>query len=64
MLLGLEHVGMTVGNVDRSLSFYVNLLGLRPGVRRRGRNGDVVAFLGSGVSARKTEGGLSRREDF
>jgi glyoxylase I family protein len=45
MLMGFEHVGMTVGNIDRSLHFYVELLGFTLVVRRRGRNGDEIAFL-------------------
>jgi glyoxylase I family protein len=45
MLMGFEHVGMTVGNVDRALRFYVDLLGLSLVVRRRGQNGDEIAFL-------------------
>lgn len=45
MLIGFEHVGMTVGNVDRALRFYVDLLGLTLVVRRRGQNGDEIAFL-------------------
>ena len=45
MLRGFEHVGMTVGSIDRSLHFYVGLLGLSLVVRRRGRNGDEIAFL-------------------
>tara|TARA_R110002124_G_scaffold144122_15_gene309069 strand:- start:18492 stop:18884 length:393 start_codon:yes stop_codon:yes gene_type:complete len=45
MLKGFEHVGMTVKNIDKSLAFYVDLLGLELVVRRRGRNGDELAFL-------------------
>ncbi len=36
---------MTVANIDRSLAFYVDLLGLKLVVRRRGLNGDEIAFL-------------------
>ena len=45
MLTGFEHVGMTVANIDRSLAFYIDLLGLKLVVRRRGKNGDEIAFL-------------------
>ncbi|MDF2797536.1 MAG: lactoylglutathione lyase [Devosia sp.] len=45
MLKGFEHVGITVKNIDRSLAFYVDLLGLELRVRRRVFNGDELAFL-------------------
>ena len=45
MLKGFEHVGITVKNIDKSLEFYVELLGLRLLVRRPGQNGDEMAFL-------------------
>lgn len=45
MLKGFEHVGMTVKNIDKSLGFYVDLLGMELVVRRRGRNGDELAFV-------------------
>lgn len=45
MLKGFEHVGITVKNIDKSLGFYVDLLGMALIVRRRGRNGDEVAFV-------------------
>lgn len=48
MLLGFEHVGMTVSNIDRSLAFYVDLLGLKLVVRRPGRNGHDICFLDAG----------------
>ncbi|WP_309082910.1 VOC family protein [Chelativorans sp.] len=48
MLKGFEHVGMTVRNIDRSLAFYVDLLGMELVVRRPGRDGDEVAFLSAG----------------
>lgn len=48
MLTGFEHVGMTVKNIDHSLAFYVDLLGLKLVVRRRGLNGDEIAFLDAG----------------
>lgn len=48
MLIGFEHVGMTVGSIDRAIGFYVDLLGLKLVVRRRGMNGDEIAFLDCG----------------
>jgi len=45
MLKGFEHVGITVKNIDKSLAFYVDLLGMELVVRRRGRNGDELAFV-------------------
>lgn len=45
MLKGFEHVGITVKNIDKSLEFYVELLGLKLLVRRPGQNGDEMAFL-------------------
>lgn len=39
------HVGMTVSSIDRSLAFYVDLLGLRLVDRRPGTQGDEVAFV-------------------
>ncbi|WP_108398619.1 VOC family protein [Devosia submarina] len=45
MLKGFEHVGITVKNIDKSLAFYVDLLGLKLLVRRPGQNGDEMAFL-------------------
>lgn len=45
MLTGFGHVGMTVANIDRSLSFYVDLLGLTFIARRRSAYGNELAFL-------------------
>lgn len=42
------HVGMTVSSIDRSLAFYVDLLGLRLVDRRPGTQGDEVAFVDAG----------------
>ncbi|AMM86136.1 VOC family protein [Martelella sp. AD-3] len=50
MLKGFEHVGMTVSNIDKSLNFYVDLLGLKLTVRRRGQDdsGFEFCFLDAG----------------
>jgi len=50
VLKGFEHVGITVRNIDRSLAFYVDLLGLKLVVRRPGLHGDEIAFLSAGNS--------------
>ncbi len=42
------HVGMTVSSIDRSLAFYVDLLGLNLVDRRPGTQGDEVAFVDAG----------------
>ncbi len=42
------HVGMTVSSIDRSVDFYVGLLGLRLVDRRPGTQGDEVAFVDAG----------------
>lgn len=48
-LVGFEHIGMTVSNIDRCLAFYVDLLGLNLVVRRHGPNADnEVCFLQAG----------------
>jgi glyoxylase I family protein len=47
MLIGFEHVGMTSGDMDRSIAFYRDLLGLT--LRLRKANADnEVAFLDAG----------------
>lgn len=47
MLIGFEHVGMTVSDLDRSLAFYQRL-GLKLVLRKRQSNGGEVAFLDAG----------------
>ena len=47
MLLGFEHVGMTVSDMDRAIDFYCGLLGLRLALRRTTAGGDL-AFLDAG----------------
>lgn len=42
------HIGMTVSSIDRSLAFYVDLLGLRLVDRRPGTQGDEVCFVDAG----------------
>ena len=44
MLLGFEHVNMVVSDLDRTLHFYVDLVGFRLKVRKQTGNGEV-AFL-------------------
>lgn len=48
MLVSFEHVGMTVSNIDRSLAFYVDLLGLKLVMRRPARDGHEICFLDAG----------------
>ena len=46
MLRKFEHVGLTVSDIDRSLSFYVDLIGMTLKLRRRSPNGGAeVAFV-------------------
>ena len=47
MLLGFEHVGMTSGNMDRTIDFYCGLLGLTIALRNKNLRGEV-AFLDTG----------------
>ncbi|MHA6729894.1 VOC family protein [Devosia sp. A369] len=47
MLLGFEHVGMTSSNLDRTIAFYCDLLGLTLVLRKQGERGEM-AFLDSG----------------
>jgi glyoxylase I family protein len=50
MLLGFEHVGMTVSNMDRAVHFYCDLLGLRLALRKGIERGEVGFFdTGSGM---------------
>ena len=46
-LLGFEHVGMTSGDLDRTIAFYCDLLGLRLVLRKPSGQGEV-AFLDAG----------------
>jgi glyoxylase I family protein len=47
-LLGLEHVGMTCSDLDRTMAFYCGLLGLKLALRKTSPNGDVI-FLDTGA---------------
>ena len=47
MLLGFEHVGITVSDMDRAIGFYCGLLGLRMALRRTNAGGEL-AFLDAG----------------
>lgn len=48
MLRGFEHVGMTVTDMDRSVRFYTELMGLKLLLRKAQHNGGEVAFLDAG----------------
>ena len=48
MLLGFEHVGMTVSDMDRAVHFYCDLLGLRLALRKPTDRGEL-AFFDSGT---------------
>ena len=47
MLVGFEHVGMTSGDLDRTIAFYCGLIGLRLFLRKQQSSGEV-AFLDAG----------------
>ncbi len=47
MLLGFEHIGMTSGNLDRTIGFYCDLLGLKLVLRKAQTRGEL-AFLDTG----------------
>lgn len=64
MLLGFEHVGMTVSNMERAIDFYCGLLGLHLRLRRTTAGGEL-AFLDAGggmleIAAPAHEVGLFR----
>ena len=46
-LIGFEHVGMTSSDLDRTIAFYCDLLGLTLAVRRQNEKGEM-AFLDTG----------------
>jgi glyoxylase I family protein len=48
MLKSFEHVGMTVSNMDRAVSFYCDLLGLTLHLRKKTDDGADLAFLDAG----------------
>ena len=50
MLLGFEHVGMTVSTIDRAVAFYCDLLGLTLALRKQVDRGEMAFFdTGSGM---------------
>lgn len=50
MLVGFEHVGMVVRDLDRTIAFYCDLLGLRLVLRKRAQDGgSELAFLEAGT---------------
>ncbi|MBJ3785205.1 VOC family protein [Devosia sediminis] len=48
MLLGFEHVGMTVRDMDRAIGFYCGLLGLRLALRKSSAGGEMGFFDAGG----------------
>lgn len=49
MLIGFEHVGMAVSDLDRTIAFYCDLLGLRLILRKSSQDGrNELAFLDAG----------------
>lgn len=47
MIIGFEHVGMTCGDLDRTVAFYCGLLGLTLALRQQNERGEM-AFLDTG----------------
>jgi glyoxylase I family protein len=47
-LIGLEHIGMTCTNIDQTIAFYCDLLGLKLALRKTSPGGDVI-FLDTGA---------------
>ncbi|EPE94627.1 VOC family protein [Rhizobium grahamii] len=67
MIKGFEHVGMVTGDMDRSLAFYRDLLGLRLHLRKTMANGTDVVFLDAGggmLEIFAPPGGASRSTDL
>jgi glyoxylase I family protein len=48
VLKSFEHIGMTVSNMDRTIAFYCDLLGLRLHLRKLTGDGSTLAFLDAG----------------
>ncbi|WDR06358.1 VOC family protein [Devosia rhodophyticola] len=46
-LIGFEHIGMTVADIDRTIAFYCGQLGLKLVLRKPNAQGDTV-FLDAG----------------
>ncbi|MBU1176741.1 MAG: VOC family protein [Alphaproteobacteria bacterium] len=68
MLKGFEHVGMAVGDLDASIAFYCDLLGLRLLLRKRAPDGGAeLAFLDAGggqLELAAPAGGLTAAKDL
>ena len=47
MLIGFEHIGTTSGNLDKTIAFYCDLIGLRLVLRKPQASGEL-AFLDAG----------------
>jgi len=62
MLLGFEHVGMTVSDMDRAVAFYCDLLGLRLALRKTVERGEI-AFFDSGAGMLEVFAPASRMVD-
>ncbi|AUW47849.1 hypothetical protein CUJ84_pRLN4000139 (plasmid) [Rhizobium leguminosarum] len=63
MLKSFEHVGMTVGDMDRTVDFYCGLLGLSLVLRKTMANGMQVAFLDAAAACwRSLRRPAARRE--
>jgi glyoxylase I family protein len=49
-LIGFEHVGMTCRDLDRTIAFYCDLLGLKLALRKKYDKGEMAFFdTGSGM---------------
>jgi glyoxylase I family protein len=48
MVQGFEHVGMISSNLDRTMAFYCDLLGLKKHLVKATREGGRIAFLDAG----------------
>lgn len=48
MVIAFEHVGMTCGDLDRTIAFYCGLLGLDLALRKKNDHGEM-AFLDTGA---------------
>lgn len=59
MTLSLHHVGIRVRDLDRSIAFYRDVLGLQVRVRRTLDGGTEIAFLGHGPGGGATGDGAT-----
>lgn len=64
MLIGFEHAGMTVADLDRTIAFYCDLIGLRLVLRKPQKAGEL-AFLDAGGGMLEIVGqpGVARSKD-